>query len=83
MTATDLVKYHNVQSIFIINHIFQANSLPLLIEVAKQQQGVFSALIESASFDNVMKVMTLIADAFHQIINDGGASICAPPCGYA
>ncbi|OZN24554.1 histidine kinase [Actinobacillus seminis] len=85
LTATDLVKYHNVQSIFIINHIFQANSLPLLIEVAKQQQGVFSALIESsASFDNVMKVMTLIADAFHRkLLMMAEHQFGAPPCGYA
>lgn len=84
LTATDLVRYNSIQSIFIINHIFQANSLPLLIKVAEQQRAVFTALVESgAAYNNIMRVMTLIADAFNRkLLMMAEHQFGAPPCPY-
>ncbi|HBO37842.1 MAG TPA: histidine kinase, partial [Pasteurellaceae bacterium] len=84
LTATDLVKQNSIQSIFIINHIFQADSLPLLVDLAKQQRSVFAALIESgAYYNNVMRVMTLIADAFAQkLLMMAEHKFGTPPCRY-
>ncbi|WP_040976703.1 DUF294 nucleotidyltransferase-like domain-containing protein [Necropsobacter massiliensis] len=85
LTATDLVKYNSIQSVFIINHIFQANTLPLLEEVAAQQKGLFSALVENGTaYNDIMKVMTLIADAFtRKLLMMAEHQLGPAPCGYA
>lgn len=85
LTATDLVRYNSIQSIFIINRIFQANTLPLLIEVAQQQKTLFIALMQNGtSYNTIMKVMTLIADAFNRkLLMMAEHQFGEPPCAYA
>ncbi|OOS02439.1 histidine kinase [Canicola haemoglobinophilus] len=85
LTATDLVKQNSIQSVFIINRIFQANTLPLLVEIAKQQQDLFQALLESGvAYSNIMHVMTLIADAFaRKLLMMAEHKLGKPPCRYA
>lgn len=85
LTATDLVKQNSMQSVFIINRIFQANTLPLLVEIAKQQRDLFRALSErGVAYNNIMHVMTLIADAFaRKLLMMAEHKLGTPPCRYA
>lgn len=85
LTATDLVKYNSIQSVFMINHIFQANKLSLLTDIAAQQKDLFGALMESGTRDNdIMQVMTLIADAFNRKLLMMAEHCLGPaPCAYA
>lgn len=85
LTATDLVQKNSTQSIFMINHIFQADSLALLVDLSAKRQAVFEGLIESGvDYRNIMQVMTLIADAFHQkLLMMAEHRFGAPPCAYS
>ncbi|KGQ71589.1 histidine kinase [Chelonobacter oris] len=84
LTATDLVQKNSTQSIFMINHIFQADSLPLLITLSAKRGAIFEALIEGGvDYQNMMQVMTLIADAFHQkLLMMAEHQLGTPPCAY-
>ncbi|WP_386686932.1 putative nucleotidyltransferase substrate binding domain-containing protein [Lonepinella sp. MS14437] len=84
LTAIDLLKYSSLQSIFIINNIFQVDSLEQLIELSQQKELIFTALIKSgATHNNIMKVMTLIADAFSQkLLQLAEEQLGSPPCSY-
>ena len=84
LTATDLVQKNSSQSIFLINHIFQADSLALLIKLSQKRQAIFEALVESGvDYQSIMKVMTLIADAFNQkVLMMAEHKLGAAPCRY-
>ncbi|PJG84046.1 DUF294 nucleotidyltransferase-like domain-containing protein [Caviibacterium pharyngocola] len=85
LTATDLVKQNSIQSVFLINHIFQANTLPLLVNIAKQLPDLFKALVENGvAYNNIMHVTTLIADAFaRKLLMMAEHHLGKPPCRYA
>ncbi|TNH04600.1 cyclic nucleotide-binding/CBS domain-containing protein [Testudinibacter sp. TR-2022] len=85
LTATDLVQKNSTQSIFLINHIFQADSLPLLVNLAQKRQALFAALVNSGThYQHIMQVMTLIADAFNQKLLMMAEHYCGvAPCRYA
>ncbi|MGR3806815.1 DUF294 nucleotidyltransferase-like domain-containing protein [Pasteurella testudinis] len=85
LTATDLVQKNSTQSVFMINHIFQADSLPLLIKLAEKRQAIFEALLDGGvNYRNIMQVMTLIADAFTQkLLLMAEHYFGKPPCRYA
>ncbi|MGR6980426.1 DUF294 nucleotidyltransferase-like domain-containing protein [Testudinibacter sp. P27/CKL/0425] len=85
LTATDLVQKNSTQSVFMINHIFQADSLALLINLSTKRQAIFEALIDGGvDYQNIMQVMTLIADAFHQkLLLMAEHQFGKPPCAYA
>jgi len=84
LTAIDLLKYSGLQSIFIVNNIFQVEHLSQLISLSQQKEIIFSSLIKGgANCNNIMKVMTLIADAFSQkLLLLAEEKLGNPPCSY-
>ncbi|MGQ0287439.1 DUF294 nucleotidyltransferase-like domain-containing protein [Pasteurellaceae bacterium 22721_9_1] len=85
LTAIDLLKYTSLQSIFIVNQIFQAENIAQLLLLSQQRQDIFQSLVQSgAAYNNVMKVMTLIADAFSQKLLSLAEETFGPaPCAYS
>ena len=85
ITPQHLVQSNGVQSIFLIDRIHRADSIPALIKLSEERNLAFEGIIESSSSPNVIgQVLSMIYDAFsYRLIELAIESFGQPPCAFS
>jgi len=84
LSSTDLIQNNNMQAIYLLNAISQAQCLEDLQQLVVQRQAIFDALVDGdVSYNMIAEIMTMILDAYSvRLLELAEVKYGSAPCEY-